>query len=561
MKRRLSFRHLLIPSVAVLGLFVPEAQAKEKPVKDKTVPVQVLSVNDFHGAINTSGTLYLNNQKYYDAGGASKLSTVLNNEQKEFATQYKANKKQTIRVQSGDLVGASPSASSLLQDEPTIKVFNALNMQVGTLGNHEFDEGISEFYRILNALPSNSQSEIVQDYPQEKSKMQIVNANVVKNNDLSFLYDWKPYTVVKTTKGAKIGFIGIDTTDLPNLVLHKYIQDYKVLDPAEQIVKYSKELRKQGVNAICVLSHTSATEGTQLTSEETKDILDKVNTLDKNNSVDVFIAAHNHVVTNAKYHGVAVAQAASQGKAVANIEGKIDKKTHDFVKTPEVEIVPVTKETKEDPKVKAIVEDAEERVEPIINQIIGSTASKQSMSRRLNSNGESQVGDLIATAQLEMAKKQGIDADFAMTNNGGIRNDLITDDQGNITWGAAQSVQPFGNILQVVKLKGDTIYKLMQQSLDRGNQSSLQIAGFKMQYTADQKVSQLLTDAGEPIDKDKTYTVIANDFICTGGSGYTEFLNGSVEGSIGTDTEVFVNYIKTHSPIATMEQNRKQQVK
>ena len=53
-------------------------------------------------------------------------------------------------VHAGDMVGASPLISSWFHDEPTIEAANALGFDVGTLGNHEFDEGGDELLRLLH---------------------------------------------------------------------------------------------------------------------------------------------------------------------------------------------------------------------------------------------------------------------------------------------------------------------------------------------------------------------------------------------------------------------------
>lgn len=532
--------------------------------KGKEIPVQVLGVNDFHGNLNTTGTLYMpDSTKIYDTGSAAKLATTLNNQESKFHTNYHTNKKQTIRVEAGDLVGASPASSSLLQDEPTIKAFNAMNFNIGTLGNHEFDEGLDEFNRILlGEHPSKEMSEIVQNYPQQKSHLTIINSNLINKTSENIPYDWKPYAIMTIKNGVRIGFIGIDTADLPQLVLPKYTKNYRVLDAAEQITKYSSELRKQGVNAICVVAHTSSTQGTVLKDCETKRIIDKVQQLDPQNSVDIYLAAHNHVTTNATYKGITIAQAASQGKAISDIRGLIDTKTKDFVKQPHAEIVPVLSKTKEDKKVKQIVNDAEKRINPIINQVISTTETHNSISKNLNSHAESELADLIATAQLTEANKE-IPTDFSITNNGSIRNDLKTNEKGEITWGAAQAVQPFGNDLHIVQLSGEDLYKLMKKSLEKEDQSALQIAGFKMIYKVTngaRELIQLTRDDGKPIELNHQYSVAVNDFIYSGGDGYTEFCNKKDLKIIGTDTEIFINYLKEHNPIEPFPLDRKIQI-
>lgn len=550
-------RSLLFGCVTLLTLFC----GGFSEAKEKDIPIQILGVNDFHGNLDTTGTLYMpDSKKIYDAGGAAKLATTLNNQESKFHANYHTNKKQTVRIEAGDLVGASPASSSLLQDEPTIKIFNAMNFRIGTLGNHEFDEGLDEFHRILiGAQPSEEVSDIVQNYPQQKSHLTMISSNLIDRSSGNIPYDWKPYTIMTIKSGVKIGFIGIDTSDLPQLVLSKYTKNYRVLDAAKQITKYSKELRDEGVHAICVVAHTSSTQGTTLKDCETKQIIDKVQQLDPHNSIDIYLAAHNHVTTNATYKGIRIVQAASQGKAVSDIRGLIDTKTKDFIKQPDAEIIPVLSDTKEDIKVKQIVDDAKKRISPIINQVISTTETHKSISKNLNSQAESELADLITTAQLTEANKE-IPTDFAITNNGSIRNDLKTNEDGEITWGAAQSVQPFGNDLHVIQLSGDDLYKLMKKSLEKEDHSSLQIAGFKMIYkviNGKRELIKLTKDDDEPIESNQQYQVAVNDFIYTGGDGYTELNNKKDLGIIGTDTEVFINYLKENNPIKSLPLDRK----
>ena len=58
----------------------------------------------------------------------------------------------TIRVHAGDMVGASPLLSNYFHDEPTVRAMNLMDFDVGTLGNHEFDEGGEELTRAGRSL-------------------------------------------------------------------------------------------------------------------------------------------------------------------------------------------------------------------------------------------------------------------------------------------------------------------------------------------------------------------------------------------------------------------------
>jgi 2',3'-cyclic-nucleotide 2'-phosphodiesterase / 3'-nucleotidase / 5'-nucleotidase len=59
------------------------------------------------------------------------------------------NNLESIMLHAGDAVGASHPVSALLQDEPTIRFMNEIGFDLGTVGNHEFDEDIKEMKRLI----------------------------------------------------------------------------------------------------------------------------------------------------------------------------------------------------------------------------------------------------------------------------------------------------------------------------------------------------------------------------------------------------------------------------
>src|SRR3954470_15851870 len=118
--------------VALLGLYAqagtpePHAGAPD-PRKEQTrrgvVKLRLLGVNDFHGHPEPPRP---------GIGGAAWLKSHLDRAMLPG---------RTIRVHAGDMVGATPLISSWFHDEPTIEAANRIGFDVGTIGNHEFDEG------------------------------------------------------------------------------------------------------------------------------------------------------------------------------------------------------------------------------------------------------------------------------------------------------------------------------------------------------------------------------------------------------------------------------------
>ncbi|HEP1857947.1 TPA: bifunctional metallophosphatase/5'-nucleotidase [Streptococcus pyogenes] len=513
MKKYFILKSSVLSILTSFTLLVTDVQADQ-------VDVQFLGVNDFHGALDNTGTAYTPSGKIPNAGTAAQLGAYMDDAEIDFK---QANQDGTsIRVQAGDMVGASPANSALLQDEPTVKVFNKMKFEYGTLGNHEFDEGLDEFNRIMTGQapdPESTINDITKQYEHEASHQTIVIANVIdkKTNDIP--YGWKPYAIKDIAindKIVKIGFIGVVTTEIPNLVLKQNYEHYQFLDVAETIAKYAKELQEQHVHAIVVLAHVPATSKDGVVDHEMATVMEKVNQIYPEHSIDIIFAGHNHQYTNGTIGKTRIVQALSQGKAYADVRGTLDTDTNDFIKTPSANVVAVAPGIKTE-----------------------------------NIDKESPVGNLVTTAQLTIAKKTFPTVDFAMTNNGGIRSDLVVKNDRTITWGAAQAVQPFGNILQVIQMTGQHIYDVLNQQYDENQTYFLQMSGLTYTYTDNDpknsdtpfKIVKVYKDNGEEINLTTTYTVVVNDFLYGGGDGFSAFKKAKLIGAINTDTEAFITYI------------------
>ncbi|MFC5630586.1 MULTISPECIES: surface-anchored 5'-nucleotidase [Streptococcus] len=551
-KRRIALKSSILAVVAGLSVAASQTALAED------VAVQIMGVNDFHGALDATGTARLESETVRNAGTAAQLAAYMDDSQAEFeAEATDVDAKETIRVQAGDMVGASPSNSGLLQDEPTVKVFNEMNFEYGTLGNHEFDEGLAEYHRIMaGEAPKPGQfNEIVDNYAREASKQEIVIANVIDKETGDIPYNWKPYAIKEipvNDKVAQIGFIGVVTTEIPNLVLKKNYEQYTFINEAEAIAKYSRELNEKGVHAIVVLAHVPSTSKDGVAQGDSADMMAKVNELYPENSVDIVFAGHNHVYTNGTLGKTLIVQATSQGKAYSDVRAVYDTDISDFKATPTAKIIAVAPDKKEpSATITAIVDEANEIVKQVTEQKIGTAAEATDISREVNDFKESPVGNLVTTAQLTIARKSIPDVEFAMTNNGGIRADLKVQPDGTVTWGAAQAVQPFGNILQVIELTGEQIYTALNQQYDEEEKYFLQMSGLKYIYTkADDttpgqtyKVAKVFKADGTAIDPKATYKVLINDFLYGGGDGFSVFKGAKLVGAIDPDTEVFVEYL------------------
>ncbi|MEY8347644.1 5'-nucleotidase C-terminal domain-containing protein [Bacillus cereus] len=502
---------LVLSTITFSSVFAaPPSQAPTE--KNRYIDVQMLGINDLHGQLDT--VKKINNK---EAGGAEYLAAHLRDRE-----QQNPN---TLMVHAGDIVGASPPVSALLQDEPTIEILNDLGFDVGTIGNHEFDEGIDEMHRLIYGGYHEKTGNF------KGAKFPYVAANFYnKSTGRLFL---PPFTV-KMVQGVPVGFIGVVTTDTPNVVMPTMLKNVQITDEVEAINKSAQQLKRLGVKSIVVLAHVGGT--TDDTGVTNGDLVRLANDTDP--EVDVIFGGHSHTYVNGTVNNKLVVQANSYGMAFADVDVKIDRKTKDIVEKKAEVVTTYHEGIKPDQQVKKKMDQYQEKIAPLVNQVVGKSTAP--IDRKQNAAGESTLGNLVADAQRATMNTQ-----IALMNPGGIRNDL---DAGDITWGELYGIQPFGNQLIKINLTGQDIRDILNQQWQKDKTRMLQISG--IQYTWDankadgEKITNIHLTNGEELVASKTYSVVANAFLASGGDGFVSFKNGKDAETGPNDFEALVDYVK-----------------
>ena len=525
--------------VAVTLAWAASAESKvSKPVPtDRIADVQLLGVNDFHGNLEPPRSL-----GGRTVGGAAYLDTYLDNYES-------ANPERTIRVHAGDTVGASPLISSYFHDEPTIYATNEMEFDVGTLGNHEFDEGGQEMLRLINGGQRNDGFQFkdgVDGEPVNTSDPDFSGADypyiaantVYKSSGETVL---PPYQIVKRD-GVRVGFIGVTTLETPNIVAPDAVAPFNYLDISDTVNKYARQLQNQGVETIVVLAHAGGFQTS--TTQAVGEILDE--TAQMSDAVDVVVAGHSHSLLNNRVGNKLVVEAFSVGTAFDAVKMKIDRKTGDVTSSSADIVTTFDDAVQPDPRTAQLVADYKARITPIAERVVGT--AQTDISRTANAAGESALGDLIADGQREFAG-----ADFAFMNPGGIRADIAA---GPVTYGELFSVQPFDNQVVKMQLTGDQIFRLLEQQFQvdaNGNPRTriLLVSGLKFSYNstnpAGQRITSVTLPDGTPIDRSTTYSVAANSFIATGGDGFTVFKEGTNPQTLGGDLDALEEHVSSLS--------------
>ncbi|MCA2218575.1 bifunctional metallophosphatase/5'-nucleotidase [Jidongwangia harbinensis] len=600
---RAVLRHLAVPALALAVVATLPMTRSESPAAEATGPApgmapasvsyglpgratvkgQFLSYNDFHGAIDPpagSGAAVNGTP----AGGVEYLATWL----KRLRAEAAAEKRTTLTVGAGDLIGATPLVSAAFHDEPTIELMNEIGLQVSSVGNHEFDEGVDELIRMQRGgcHPTDG----CQDGDGfGGADFRYLAANTVhKRTGLPIL----PPIDIRFVGGVPVGFVGLTLEGTPEIVNPAGIKNVRFTDEVRTANKWSNVLKLLGVKAQVLLVHeggaqaVSPTPGVDDCNGFTGPIVPIVAGL--NPEFSLVVSGHTHrfytctlpnrggtsVVTSAGNNGQIITDVAytldrRSGRfaevdarnvivenGVRNPDGTWQSQGGVFVKNPDLV----------DPAAKKVADKYRTAVAPIANRVVGAITGD--IVRDARPNGESPLGDVIADAQLAYTQANG--AQIALMNPGGIRASLSMastggEAPGQVTYGEAFTVQPFNNLVVTQTLTGAQLSDVLEQQFvgfgGQGTQRILQVsAGFTYTFdktaAAGSRVSNLALN-GTPIDPAATYRVTTNDFLANGGDGFTNLTLGTDRATApGFDVDALIAYLGGPNPVAPGPANR-----
>ncbi|MBU8550514.1 MULTISPECIES: bifunctional metallophosphatase/5'-nucleotidase [Streptomyces] len=531
--------------------------------------VQLLSFNDLHGNLEpptgSSGRVTEvqpdGTTKTIDAGGIEYLATHLREARK--GNRY------SITAAGGDMVGASPLLSGLFHDEPTIEALNKLDLDVTSVGNHEFDEGAKELARLQNGGCHPTEG-CYTDEEFEGADFPYLAANVLDEKTGKPIL--KPYWVWKQ-KGVKVGFIGVTLEGTPDIVSAEGVKGLAFEDEVETINKYAKELQRQGVKSIVALVHeggfpASSSYNYDCDSPGAGDgISGPIADIAKNVTpqVDALVTGHTHAAYVCTIPDPAgkprmVTSASSFGRLYTDTTLTYDRATGDIARTAVKSANHVV--TRDVPKASdmtRLIDRWSTLAAPIGNRAIGY------ISGDIDRGGtESPLGDLIADAQLAYGKTQDPETDLALMNPGGIRAPLTYvasggEGDGVVTYAEGFTVQPFANTVNLKDYTGTQLIQVLKEQVSGPNEAAPKILQISsgLTYTldltktgADRVVTDSIRLDGAPIDENATYRVASNSFLAGGGDGFPTLNEGTNELVGADDLTALEQYLTANSSAA-----------
>ncbi len=465
--------------------------------------------------------------------------------------QIRAEVDNSLLLDAGDrFTGSLFHTQYLGQDQ--VQIMNLLGYDAMTLGNHEFDNGDSVLAAFLAGL----------EFP-------VVSANVDAGASPILGDMWTP-TAILEVGGQQVGVIGLTTADTPTasspgpeLV---FDADYVAVVNAA-----AAELTEQGVNKIIVLAHTGIGVDLGLMSQL--------------ENVDVVIGGHSHTLYSNVYAAgvgayplrfdsdsgtpVYYVQAGANNVYLGRLDVVFD--AEGVITSASGDVILLSKYIPPDAEMNDLITELSGPIEELKTTPIGAATDVLLVGDRTVCRVEEcNLGDVIADA---MRAETG--AQIAIMNGGGVRANI---EPGEITLGEVLLVHPFGNLISTFELKGADVVAALENGVsgltlvdgkvqrEGAGGRFPQVSGLRFtidptQAPGSRIVSvEVLGEDGEyaPIDPEAVYSVVTNNFMRTGGDGYTMLAENAINpydfGRV--DYEVLAAYLAANSPITAETEGR-----
>lgn len=524
MKKGFKLLSVAIVFALVLSMMSGVFAAVTLPGEDDDLSGQlvILHTNDSHGRIKEDGT-------------SMGMSAV-----KYLANRYENAGASVLILDAGDTLHGLPIVTAS-RGESAVDVMNAVGYSAMAPGNHDFNYGYEHILEL-----------------EEEMNFPVLAANVTYEADGSLVFGDH---IVITCGEYTIGVFGMATPETvtktnPNNVVGLDFNEDNLAGIAQA---QCDELKELGCDIIICLAHLG--DDVSSTPYRSTDVLEQV--ID----IDLWIDGHSHSVLNddGEAHLVNGTLVASTGEYTKNI-GVVTYDGAEFdaglvhyadlCNTYEQDGEIITEFYGYDPEITALVQNYYDEMMEFYSEVVGHTDVLLNGTREFVRTQETNLGDLAADAILAAAPN----ADFALTNGGGIRANI---EIGDITRYDLFTVFPFGNMVATVELTGAQIVYILEAATHAcpGIDGAFpQVSGitfeihtyieYEGEYANPTNPGSRIQNVcinGEPIDLDATYVMATNDFLAAGGDTYA-ILAENFENSgilIGINLEdALINYIQ-----------------
>ena len=414
-------------------------------------------------------------------GGVARLASVVKAERDRSAN--------TIFVFPGDLLSPSILAG-FDKGAHMIDLLNQVGPDMLAPGNHEFDFGPDVFMQRM-----------------KEAKFPVLGTNIRLNGKP--IEGFQDTIVKEFTSGedsVKIGFMGLTTESTPVISSPGPITFQPTVATA---AKTTERLRDEGADIVVAVVHT---------------IQDVDFDLLYRSGVDIVLSGHDHNL-HIFYDGKkALVESKEEAEYVTMMDLAIEVGESSGERRvswwPNFRITD-TKTVEPDADVLKNVAAYESTLSEELDVELGKTEVELDTRKASVRTGETAFGNLVADAM-----REGVKADIAFTNGGGIRGNKQYEAGHTLTRRDILTELPFGNGTVLIELTGEQVVQALEHGYREAPEATgsfLHVSGLKAEVDTTRPAGARVTDVtvnGEPLDRAKTYKVATNDFMARGGDGY-----------------------------------------
>lgn len=433
--------------------------------------LRVIAMSDFHAAMLPR----------FDGGapmgGAVALSAALRTAQRECVSPAC----ESVIIDAGDLFTGTP-ASDWDAGRPTVAAVNRFDVAAGALGNHEFDFGQDTLRMRIADL-----------------RHAVLGANVRGADGARPA--WLRSDTIVERNGLRVGIVGAAGTHTPNTTSIRKVAGLRFLDPVPIFAERIRALRAAGAQMVVAVIHDGGRcerDRPDVCTGEGIAVGKRLAALGADRP-DVYVMGHAHVNLALDLDGMPTVEPTSSGRAIAVVDVPVGGGEATMAVRP----VRGDAVAGADPAVDSVVKAAMARVEAKVQEPVAMIATALRRSGQQHA-----LGNLIADAARVMGS-----ADMAAWNNGGMRADI---DAGPLRFGGVHEVTPFGNTLVRVRVRGRDLAAVFERGLFSGR-ADLHVSGVRIEFDPTkprgQRITRLTTGDGQPVDPDRIYTLVQNNFM------------------------------------------------
>ncbi|MDX9916803.1 MAG: 5'-nucleotidase C-terminal domain-containing protein [Gudongella sp.] len=469
----------------------------------------IVHVNDVHGRVEE-------NEGNKEIGFAKMKTEV---------ELLRAEDPNLLFVNAGDIFHGT-TIVNLTEGEQMVEMMNAMEFDAMAPGNHDFNYGYEQLLKLKGLA----------EFP-------ILGANIVHEDTGDS--DFDPYVIYTMDNGLKVGIFGMGTDETKYKSSPKNSVGIEFKDVVE-VGKAMVEELKDKSDVIIAIVHLGDDASSVNTSIKLAEEVD---------GIDIIVDGHSHTVLEEGnlVNGTLIVQAGNYTNYIGIVKVEV---TDGAVSKAEASLMPYEEAAllEADEEIEAMIAETKAVNDPIVQVVVGSTEVELDGERDHVRAGETNLGNLLTDAM-----RLSTGADIAFTNGGGIRANIAP---GEVKVNDVLTAFPFTNTLAVIEVTGAELKAAVEHGVKDYPATSggfPHVSGMKYVFDPNQPAGSRVTEivvGDEPVDLEKVYTMVTNDFMAIGGDDYTMFAGKPFVGEGGLLSDALIEYFGENPVVSPQIEGR-----